>query len=179
MSSFDVDLWKKRAWERFARRARAIDPLDEVSKSKAEKRWFSDVNSVKDIESVVSWCESFKVSVEFVRRVGGLCDSAAKTIRVSSALSPTNQLVVLLHECGHFLMNDVKGDRSDMGWSKADDPVFSRTFEHRVACIDEELEAWHRGWKLSRRLGLRVTRATFNAVKLDCVRTYVKWATRK
>ena len=55
------------------------------------------------------------------------------------------------------------------------EPNVKRTFHHRMSCLEEEIEAWHRGWKLAVRLGLSVTREEFDVVRLDCLKSYVRW----
>ena len=87
-------------------------------------------------------------------------------------------MIVLLHECGHHLIgvND-DHDRFGMGYPQSD-PEITKTFHHRVSCLEEEMEAWHRGWKLAKRLNLTVDRDVFDAMRLKCIRSYIKWTVK-
>jgi hypothetical protein len=128
------------------------------------------------VERVIDWCAERCIDVDFVKKPLGTYYYGAKQIYISSRLKPYNQLVILLHECGHHLIGDAEHhERFGLGYPQTD-PVVTKTFRHRVACLEEELEAWHRAWKLSQRLELGLNRDDFDEVRLDCIKTYVHWA---
>jgi hypothetical protein len=171
MRLFDPNVWRDRAWSRLTRIA--SDPTTTVEVlSATEASWAQDVVAVSDLEALVAWCSRRRLKVFFVKKPGGTYSSSDKTIEISSRLRPLNQLIVLLHECGHHLVP--WNDRFDMGYPQIDEAV-TRTFHHRVTCLEEEMEAWHRGWRLAVRLSLRLDRRQFDDVRLKCLRTYVKW----
>ena len=173
MAAFDINLWKSRAWDRFTRRVRKGD-----DKTMSELQWALDLVAAEDILKVITWCESKGITVTFEKKVGGFLDWAAKHVMISSRLSPQKQLAFLLHECGHFLVGPkVKGERYIMGYIQTD-PDITKTFHHRVDVLEEEMEAWHRGWSLSRRLKLAFTRESFDEARLECLKTYIKWAVK-
>ncbi|HAN16499.1 MAG TPA: hypothetical protein DCP73_13260 [Chloroflexi bacterium] len=85
----------------------------------------------------------------------------------------------MLHECGHHLIGMKEHhQRFGMGYPQTD-PAVTRTFLHRVSCLEEELEAWHRGWKLSQRIGMSLNRDNFDRVRLECIRSYIKWTLQR
>jgi len=88
------------------------------------------------------------------------------------------RLYILLHECGHILINSNTTDRvfslshdteAIMGGRKV-----SR--ERRVAKITEEIEAWKRGETLARRLGIKIDEKKFDRIRADAIMSYIEWA---
>ena len=176
MSKFDSQLWKERAWSRFTRAVAPLRSRDKEAHSAAERKWVGDIVAIGALDRVIGWCSERCIDVNFVKKPLGTYFYGTKEIYISSRLKPYNQLVILLHECGHHLIGDAEHhDRFGLGYPQTD-PEVTKTFRHRVACLEEELEAWHRAWKLSQRLELNLDRDEFDAVRLDCIRTYVHWA---
>lgn len=171
MSEFDFEVWKERAWDRYKRSLLSGRPAHEI-----EPEWAIDLLAIGDLEKLVAWCKDRKVKVLFAKKQNGTYYFASKEVVMSSRLSPRNQVIVLLHECGHHLIGDKEDHgRFAMGYPCASDPVISKTFHHRVSCLEEEIEAWNRGWRLAERLGLCVDRGLFDQYRLKCLRTYIKW----
>lgn len=133
--------------------------------------------SIAHLATVVEWCEGRGIEVSFSRRFAGVYEPSSMSILVCGRLEPEQQLHVLLHECGHHLVGDRKpGERYGKGWN-SDDPNTKRTLVHRIDIIDEELEAWHRGLKLAKRLGIKVNLERYNVTRARYVKTYLQWAT--
>lgn len=177
MAEFDSHLWKERAWARFCRAAR-VKSIDKARLAVLERVWFEDVNATDDIEKIVRWCSTRCIGVTFAKKPLGTYHTHEKYITISSRLRPLNQAVVLLHECGHHLVGGAdRADRFLMGYPQTATEV-TRTFHHRLTCLEEEMEAWHRGWRLAQRLELNITREQFDAVRLGCLKSYVEWSLR-
>ena len=173
MQKFDSGLWRNRAWARFRRALAAGKP-----KAELEPAWALDVLAICDLGTLVEWCEQRKIDVVFVKKVGATYYQDTKQVKISSRLSPQRQLLFLLHECGHHLIGlKEHNSRYAMGYPQTDAET-KKTFHHRLTCLEEEMEAWHRGWNLAERLNLRISREDFDAVRLECLRTYVKWTLR-
>lgn len=173
MSEFEPDLWRTRAWDRFRRALRAGKP-----KADLERVWAVDVLAISDMSRLVGWCDGRNIRVDFAKKVGATYYPYDKEIKLSSRLSPPRQVVYLLHECGHHLigLKDLN-ERYQLGYV-TDDPAVKRTFPHRLAVLEEEFEAWHRGWKLVQRLELNVDRSLFDEVRQTCLKSYIKWSVR-
>ena len=170
MREFDPQLWKERAWARYSRALNSGRPDNEVG-----FEWAQDVIAIGALDTLIGWCKEKKLKVLFAKKQNGTYHSGKREVYISSRLSPTNQVVVLLHECGHHLIgvND-DHDRFGMGYPQSD-PEITKTFNHRVSCLEEEMEAWHRGRRLAQRLNLNVDREAFDAMRLKCLRSYIKW----
>jgi hypothetical protein len=173
---FDSVVWRKRAWNRFQHAIRS--PNRQPAKG-PENQWVCDLLHINHLDTVVLWAASKGITVLFAKREHGVYDPHNKVVTITARANPEKQLYYLLHECGHHLIGmEELHVRFGMGYPRGNDPAVNRTFHHKVSCLEEELEAWHRGWKLSQRLGLNLDRAAFDQVRLECIRTYVKWAAR-
>jgi hypothetical protein len=175
MRHFDGKLWRDRSWARLRRATGDGRPT-----RSSEKKWAVDAYAIDDIERVVGWCDSRGIEVLFGRRSGGVYDEAAKKIIISAHAPPRKQLVYLLHECGHHLVSaaGVEDDRFKMGYSSAVG-AGDRTFVHKLAVLEEEFEAWHRGWRLAKRLELTLSREEFDTTRLECLKSYIRWTNRR
>jgi len=175
MSTFDHEVWQARAWDRFQKAIVAGNDQDRVT-----QRWSEDIKYVSALRVVVEWCESRSLIVTFCKRGGGIYYSADKEIKISGRASPKHQLHILLHECGHHLIGiKDKHERYGMGYAVTESND-KKTFHHRIDIVDEEFEAWHRGWKLALRLGAlnKFDKPGFDKTRILMLRTYLLWATK-
>ena len=65
-----------------------------------------------------------------------------------------------------------------MGYDQTD-PCITRTFQHRLACLEEEMEAWQRGRNLAKKLKLRINDDVLELIRINCLKSYAKWAVNK
>jgi len=174
MHEFNKQLWRDRALARFKRTRR------KKSRTESDDVWVRDVHHIDALGDVVEWCTLKGIKVQFGKKAGGLYDTQSKTITMTSHAGPEKQLYMLLHECGHHLIGfKVEDERFGKGYPCVEDTNVNTTFHHRFACLEEEIEAWHRGWKLSKRLGLQLDREAFDKVRLECLKSYIRWANRR
>lgn len=174
MIEFDRQLWWDRAWARFKRSVRK--GTSRKKKAAAEHQWYRDALHIDKMSTVIDWCSSKNITVQFGKKPGGVYNAVDRTITIAGRAAPEKQLYMLLHECGHHLIGfDEMDERFGMGYPFVEDPVVNTTFHHRVACLEEEMEAWNRGWRLSKRLHLQLEREAFDKIRLDCLRSYIKW----
>jgi hypothetical protein len=171
---FNSKHWKTRAWDRYTRaiRRKSKNKTDSILAAK----WSDEVLAIADLEKLVKWCADHRIVVHFQKKAGGVYYPDDKQVVISNRMSPRTQEAYLIHECGHHLIGQKEHhDRFGMGYPQTS-PIIQRQFIHRIACLEEELEAWYRGWKLVKRLHLSITRSAFDDVRLDCIRSYVKWS---
>ena len=170
---FDPQIWRDRAWKHLKKSHIAGKP-----KQKVEAEWVLDTIAISDLTKVVEWCSERGLKIDFVKKPAASYYPDSKAIQIAHRLKPIRQLIYLLHECGHHLIGSSEDhERYGMGYPQNELSV-KRTFHHRLTCLDEEFEAWHRGWKLAQRLKLNITRDKYDQLKVECLRTYVKWALR-
>lgn len=174
MHEFNKKLWRDRALARFRR---SCKKATKASRAAADEQWTRDVAHIDAIDTVVGWCMTKGITVQFGKKAGGLYDSQSKTITITSHCGPERQLYMLLHECGHHLIGFTEEDeRFGKGYPFVDNPDVNTTLIHKIACLEEEFEAWNRGWRLGKRLGLVLDRDSFDVVRVECLRSYIKWA---
>lgn len=166
MAAFDFKLWKRRALSR-CRNAKRRGDRDH------EARYNEDIRHMRMIESLLSWCDSRRIKVDFVKRMNSIFDPVSRKIEVSSRMNPETQLFYILHECGHFLIHNPYVHKR---YAKSNDESQTRTFMYRCNVLEEEYEAWHRGHELADRLAFKLDEARFDEVKGNGLRSYMKWA---
>lgn len=175
---FSKDRWRGLAWLRFQRRVRKT--TRKVPTRGSEAQWVRDVIYIDMMQVVVDWAASRGMKVGFTKKPNGTYDPNEKTIIINSSALPEKQLHYMLHECGHHLIGMKEHhERFGLGYPMANNPEINGKFLHRMACLEEEFEAWNRGWKLARRLKLVIDKAEFDKTKADCIKTYIKWASKK
>jgi len=108
-----------------------------------------------------------------------VCMSDIKEINICSRKGIENKLYGLLHECGHALIRE--------NWNKFQkefpahaacgyDHRKNRTDGYRVSLVEEEYEAWKRGKRLAKRLGIELDEERFEKHKTKCLMSYMHWA---
>ena len=173
--SFDRDKLRTQAWNRFQRQVR--QETVRAPRRGAESQWYRDMLYVEKVATVVGWCTSKGIAVAMAKKANGTYEPDNKVITLSSRASPEKMLHYLLHECGHHLIGmEEHHERFGKGYPRGGDPKAENNFEYRLACLEEEMEAWHRGWKLAKRLELDADREEFDRTRTDCLKSYVSWA---
>jgi hypothetical protein len=108
-----------------------------------------------------------------------VCMSDVKEINICSRKGVEKKLYSLLHECGHALIRE--------NWSKFSkefpahaecgyDGRKNRTDNYRISLVEEEYEAWKRGKRLAKRLGIELDEKRFEKHKVQCLMSYMYWA---
>lgn len=168
-TAFNEEVWRDRAWARYTKTQLATCPP-------INSQWAKDLISILNLNTLVRWCTSRGLKVQFNKMENGQYDPTLKTISISCQAFPTKQLLYLLHECGHHLIGSKeKNERFSMGYSHGDDPEFNKLLIHRMAILEEECEAWERGRRLAKRLKLDIIWKDFNLLRLECLKSYVLW----
>ena len=103
-----------------------------------------------------------------------------KLICIDSRMGIEKRLYTLIHECGHLLIEDrwsayakkylhagVRGDGRKM-----------RSAKYRVSIIEEEVEAWEKGYRLAKRLNLYIDEEGFVKDKTEALMSYFEWASK-
>ena len=101
--------------------------------------------------------------------------SWGRDINLKNGRSFQTMLFELLHECGHYLISRDTTDRFDMGYPVVGTRKIRKQARHRVAVLDEELEAWARGGKLAHRLGIKLDKKRYDLMKASHITTYCKF----
>lgn len=178
MATFQRKAWEERAWARYERQ-RSKDPATEP---KARLRLDCDLNAVSGLSVIVEWINHRGIKVEFTNsHAGGIYSTGEKTIYVNSTQTFEHQLFVLLHESGHLLIGFTDPStphRFRLGYPSSNDPALKGKFIHRCAILEEEFEAWHRGRRLAKKLGINIDDNSWSELKSQFIKSYIKWSLR-
>ena len=106
------------------------------------------------------------------------CKSDSKVIEIYSLNGVESRLFALLHECGHALIrkNWTKFKAQYPAHAEHDGDGRKETKRFKISTLEEEFEAWKRGWKLAKRLNLKLDKDAYIKHKNKYIMTYVKWA---
>ena len=174
---FDASLWRDRSWRKFCA------GLGKSRTKNRETAWYLDQLAIDGISKTIPWCEKHGLSVNFTRRTDGAYYGDKKLIEITCNARPLRQLIYLLHECGHHLIDVCSpyDQRFAAGYAYAEHPadaslVPKLTLANRVSTLEEEFEAWRRGWKLVKKLSIDLKREHFEQVRISCLSSYILWA---
>jgi len=172
---FDLNFWKERVQKRYKSNIKKGYTPDY-----AMAVYLVELANVKNLDKLVKWCTKRGLTVYFKRHENGTYDECFKSIMIAANASPIKQVVYLLHECGHHLIHQHPGEpnRFLMGYDQTD-PHITCTFQHRLACLEEEMEAWQRGRNLAKKLKLRIDEDVLELMRINCLKSYIKWTVRK
>ncbi len=169
MPTFDPSVWMLRA-------ARRLERAIKEKRTTGAACFMRDSVSIERLEILIDWCKSKRLDVAFGRIPNGVYEHDKRLITINGSLTPENQLFVLMHECGHHLIGQPNPDDRYGSGHHVRDPEVKKTIVHRVDVIDEELEAWARGLKLTKRLGMTIDLDRYNRTRSEYIKTYLKWA---
>lgn len=176
MAEFDPRKWEDKAWSRYSRRVKGLPPSARTKETNILSDEIALINGLKEL---VAWCNLKRIAVEFTnKKCGGVYVGEKRVIYINSTQSTEKQLFILLHECGHLLI-DNRTETTELRFRHgypAEDPNVRRKFIHRCTIVEEEFEAWHRGRKLATKLGIQIDDERFSAIKAHMLKSYLLWA---
>jgi len=165
---FDPELWRSRAYKRYTNAV--------ASGNDHAEAYMRDITNVQYLSALIGWCRERGLDVEFVNNdTGGAYVRDDRLITINCHLLPEAQLHTLMHECGHHLIGPRSAEQRYGNGYPADDPGVKRSATHRIDILDEEFEAWARGLKLAKRLGVKIDVERYNRTKAKCITSHLKW----
>lgn len=149
---------------------------------KALQKSMEHRKSLLELQKLVEWCLSKKLAV-LIKNDTSKFLADERTIIINKNKSTTGKLHTLLHECGHFLIDQAKEKNTTVynakfgnGYEFFDDNKKNKTVTHKIDVLSEEIEAWNRGYSLALRLNLNIDKESFDKDKASAVKTYAFWA---
>ena len=127
----------------------------------------------ESIATLVVWLDTKGYYVDFDKSGDDSVDTENKIVSINSTRKKETQLYILLHECGHVLI-----DRNDtiVGYRETQEKYSERTNIHKVFVVMEEVEAWKRGRMLASRLGIKIDEEKWDLDLSRALNKYIKWA---
>ena len=130
------------------------------------------------IQVLERYCNDKGWEVEYVSRTNPSADSALigkNKLAIKKERNNELTFYILLHEIGHMMLcqnNRMYEER----YNAVFEAFSSASITHKIKRVEEELDAWKTGFKLSKRLKLYVNRRRFEQIKSRCISTYLMWA---
>jgi hypothetical protein len=147
-------------------------------KNKQEtKSKYDDVDWRKQTERVIRFCNDHGFSVRFKKCKNGISTICfeEKEVLMHNGYSPEREFYALLHETGHLVLHD-----NHQLYSQNVGYVFnkftSESLTQKVGEVEEEYDAWRVGYKLAKKMRLKVDRYAYEKIKASYLSTYFEWA---
>ena len=135
----------------------------------------------QNLKKIFSWLENKGYEIVFHNDSDSVVFSDKKMF-IDKRSSLENQLYSALHECGHILQHQNKPmyNKSFKYQHVAEnDRRKERSYAYRISVLEEELDAWKRGKKLAKRIGIEIDEIKFEKYKAKYSMSYVDWAASK
>ena len=129
-------------------------------------------------EDIKEWAKKYGVKIYLERDADDRYESTEKKIVINSRLHPERRYYTLLHECGHLLIdrNWQAFERENPMFATSCDKRGAKSKAYRVSTVAEEIEAWKRGRRLSKKLGHVIDDEIYDTLISDNVMSYIEWA---
>lgn len=128
----------------------------------------------KSLKKIEEWLNKKGFSLVLMGNTFDWMDFYNKDVYISTRQSKENQLYGLLHECGHILIQSSPKYENHY-------PVINKTNKNKnlrltnnfkLETLKEEIEAWDRGKKLAKRLGIKINEEKFDKLSVECLKSY-------
>ena len=123
---------------------------------------------------VCEWLDKRNYYVEFSSSGDDSVDRVNRIVSINTPRSLETQLHVILHECGHVLI--AESDPVVSGIDEVLKKYSNKSKIHKTFTVIEEVEAWKRGLKLAKRLGIPINKEKWNKDVARALYKYMLWA---
>ncbi len=131
------------------------------------------MNDRERLQRICDWAadRGYHVELDPAPHEADEVDPVTKVIVLSSAQTPRQRVYAALHEAGHILGYEAR----DFLFSDAPHRITPRMSPRsRLAVVENELDAWRRGWRLAERLELGLSARGFEKEAATWIMTYVR-----
>jgi hypothetical protein len=141
--------------------------------NKKERQW------VEQFEEMEVWLIDRGYTLDIAHDVDDCVYLLDKIVCIQGRSRPESRYYSLLHECGHILVSQgVKQWEKDMPmYAQGDDAEDGRKRKgevYKVSLVGEEIEAWKRGRRLSKKMGHHIDDKKYDRVMAKWVYSYIK-----
>ena len=123
---------------------------------------------------VCEWLDKRNYYVEFSSSGDDSVDRVNRIVSINTTRSLETQVHVILHECGHVLI--AESDPVVSGIDEVLKKYSNKSKIHKTFTVIEEVEAWKRGLKLAKRLGIPINKEKWNKDVARALYKYMLWA---
>lgn len=161
---------------------KSIDKMIEKNNLNVFQYLSAEMKAIRDIQTVLDWTDKRDLLVDFYYKDGSKYFFESKAIQVCTKPKFEIQLYSLLHECGHYLIDESANKNPKTYHEKFRNgylnPINEKSDAHKVSVLAEEYEAWNRGYSLANRIGIKLNEINFEKDKIKALKTYIKWAAK-
>ena len=125
------------------------------------------------IDILIGWLDAKEYHVEFDKKGDDSVSLEDKIVSINTTRSIETQLYILLHECGHILIHN---NEDIVKYRTVQENFKERSDIHKVFQVMEEAEAWKRGKRLGRKLGIQINEEKWNRDLSRALNKYIRWA---
>jgi len=129
---------------------------------------------------IVEWIKKKGYTFELSDK--DLYDPDERKIYVKKRLSKHHRLYAGLHECGHLLVQQNIFSYEKRYKTQVDGVMDGRkrsSLRYRIDFLKEEYDAWDRGFRLAKRLGIYVNKDNYYNYASKCLGSYCQWVVAK
>jgi hypothetical protein len=154
--------------------ARKIRLLEPGPKRTAANR------ALRGLRIVLKECAARGLDVQWRTNVTSHYQWENKVIILNTRLLTQKKLHILLHELGHHLVGE-SASPSRWTWGYSSPVLSTAGNRHKLDILDEEFEAWSRGWDLGVALQAigREDLPSWERTKYACLNEYIGWVANK
>jgi hypothetical protein len=150
-------------------------------------------NYTKALDRLTTWAnkEGYEVILDH--------DSISEITWVNRTLNWPNKIYIqknpvetmvylLLHELGHHVLRKdwtrfkellpISAEAEDKHFNEGDDK-YKRRVVYQVSCLEEEFKAWDEGYRLGRRMGIRINDDKWHNLRGGCLLSYMRFYANK
>lgn len=134
------------------------------------------------LDTLIEYARDRRLEVELSPSARDMFWPDQKLITIRSTQSKANQVFALMHELGHFLIEEAGRESREHQWPRgyvAQSHSTAKSLVARVDIVREEVEAWDRGQRLAERLGVMFDRVAFDRSRASALGKYFVWATKQ
>ena len=120
--------------------------------------------------------EGFEVIIKPAPKGISLICFGSKQILIHSNLNKERQCYTIIHELGHLVLYKHKRKKFNKTLGYQYEKFTKKSMVYKIAEIEEEIVAWRSGYKLAKKLKLKINRDNFELYKSSLITTYLVYA---
>ena len=128
----------------------------------------------KKFNKIEDWAKSHGYTVRFsIRDEVNYTD---KEITLRNQKNKDKMMYSFLHECGHIIVSDKRSYKKNYKILNKGyvDGRHTKGLLYKYKQLREEILAWEKGFKLSKKLGININKEEYDEYASKCFNTYIK-----
>jgi hypothetical protein len=130
---------------------------------------------MQPLEKIENWLTEIGYTLKWGKT--DICDRRINQITITSSLTGNNKLFSILHECGHAILFTTHGYNvqfKSLVIARRHDGRHAKSLIYKYKKIKEEIDAWEEGYKLAKKLKIRINKKEYDKYAARWVHTYIQ-----